>query len=54
VIIQYYQENAELEIFDAIFKFFVGIPQIIENPSIKDRANNHKFIDEYVYELSTE
>lgn len=52
VIIQYYQENAELEIFDAIFKFFVGIPQIIENPSIKDRANNHKFIDEYVYELS--
>lgn len=52
VIIQYYQENTELEIFDAIFKFFVEIPQIIKNPSIKDRANNHKFIDKYVEELS--
>lgn len=52
VITQYYQENTELEIFDAIFKFFVEIPKIIENPSIEDRANNHKFIDEYINELS--
>lgn len=53
VITQYFQENQELEIFDAIFKFFVELFVIISRPNqIKDRANNDKFIDDYLEELT--
>lgn len=53
VITGYYQENKELEIFDAIFRFFVEIPSIISKPVIKDRASHHKFIDAYLDDLSS-
>lgn len=54
IITHYFQENSDLEIFDAIFKFFIDLPNIIENPNaIADRANNGKFIDDYLAKLTT-
>lgn len=52
IITKYYKENYKLEIFDAIFKFFVEMPKIIKTPSIKDRANKNKFIDKYLEDIS--
>jgi hypothetical protein len=37
-----------------MFKFFCDIPQIIEKPQIKDRADAGKFMDEYVGSLTDE
>ena len=52
IVTEYYRANSELEIFDAIFKFFVEIPEFIKSPAIIDRVNNNKFIDEYIGGLS--
>ena len=49
----YFQRETSLEIFDAIFKFFVELPEMLNNPNqIEDRANKGKFIDDYLAELS--
>ncbi|MCK5460921.1 hypothetical protein KAI58_02960 [Candidatus Gracilibacteria bacterium] len=52
VITKYFQNKNDLEIFDSIFKFFVDIPEIIQSPKIKDRANTEKYIDEYLNNLT--
>ena len=52
VITGYFQNKSDLTIFDAVFKFFVAIPQIIEAPKIIDRVNSQKFIDEYLNDLT--
>lgn len=52
VLTNYFQENIDKEIFDGIFNFFVNISQTIKIPQIKDRANNGKYIDDYVNELT--
>jgi hypothetical protein len=52
VVTEYYQNNNSMEIYDAIFKFFVNIPEIISSPRIKDRANNNRYIDEYLSDLT--
>jgi len=52
VVTIYFQENTHLEIFDGIFKFFVNLPEIIKSAQIKDRANNDKYIDDYVNDLT--
>ena len=53
VIVGYFQNNQGLEIFDAIFKFFVELPEIIDNPNqIRDRANHNAFIDDYLKDLT--
>lgn len=55
IITNYFQENTSLEIFDAVFKFFLELPEVINNPNqIKDRANNGKFIDDYLEQLTDE
>lgn len=55
VVTQYFQENNSLEIFDAIFKFFTELLEIIDNPNqIRDRANVDKFIDDYLSEFTNE
>jgi len=55
VIAHFFQENKGLEIFDAIFKFFTNLPEIISNPNkISDRANNGKFIDDYLEQFTGE
>lgn len=55
VITRFFQSDSELEIFDAIFKFFYDLPDIINNPNvIRDRANQNKFIDDYLKDFSEE
>lgn len=54
VIARYFQYNADLEMVDAIFKFFREIPDIIARPQIKDRADQDKFIDAYLNDLTDE
>ncbi len=53
IVTIFFQENNNLEIFDAIFKFFVELPDIINKPNqIHDRANSDKFIDDYLDKLT--
>lgn len=53
VITQYFKDDRkEMEIFDAIFKFFCEIPKIIESPQIPDRADESVMIDQYVADLT--
>ena len=52
VVIEQFQQNSSLEIFDSIFVFFTEIPQIIKSPRIKDRVGNGKYIDEYLAGLT--
>lgn len=53
VITEFFQENQSLEIFNAIFKFFVELPKIVSIPNrIADRANSDKFIDNYLSDFT--
>lgn len=54
VITGYFQFDASLDIFDAVFRFFSELREIIETPKIPDRADSKKYIDEYVSTLSDE
>lgn len=47
-----YQQNKNLDIFDAVFKFFTELKQNILTPNIKDRADGSKYIDNYLNDLS--
>jgi hypothetical protein len=50
-----FQRNQYLDIFDAIFKFFIELPHIVNNPyQISDRADDVKFIDDYLEEFTNE
>lgn len=48
------RQNPHFDITDAMFKFFCDIPQIIEKPQIRDRADAGKFMDEYIGSLTDE
>jgi len=53
IITKFFLDNNKLEIFDAIFKFFTEIPDIINKPNqISDRANDDKFIDDYLQDFT--
>ena len=53
IITELFQEDQNLEIFDAIFNFFIRLPEIVNNPNqISDRANNDKFIDDYLEQFT--
>ena len=55
IITKFFQEDQSFEIFDAIFKFFIDLPEIINNPNqINDRANSDKFIDDYLEQFTDE
>ncbi|MBV9159909.1 MAG: nucleotidyltransferase [Candidatus Kaiserbacteria bacterium] len=47
-----FQRKPGLEIFDAVFNFFCGLPELIEKPQIPDRADSSKKIDAYVSGLT--
>lgn len=52
---KYFIDDSEMEIFDVIFKFFVDLPKIIDKPNqIRDRANEDKFIDDYLEKFTSE
>lgn len=49
VLTKIFQQEQNINIFDAIFQFFCDLPDIIAVPNqIADRANNDKYIDDYV------
>ena len=49
IITAYFKANPDMQIFDAVFKFFIELSNVIDNPNkIADRANADKFIDDYV------
>ena len=52
IVTAYFSNNAELEIFDAVFKFFHELPANIEKALIPDRADTSRKIDEYVDKLT--
>ena len=54
VVTGYFQEDSTLDIYDAIFKFFCDIPNIIDRSQISDRADASRNIDEYVDLLNDE
>jgi hypothetical protein len=55
VITKIFKQNPNIEIFDAIFTFFVNLPIAINTPNqIQDRANSDKFIDDYLEKLTSD
>lgn len=49
VLTRIFQENPNIDIFDAIFKFFYDLPNIILlSDQIADRADNNKYVDDYL------
>lgn len=55
IVTGYFKSNNNIDVFDTIFKFFSELPFVLRNPNrIADRANAHKFIDDYIANLSEE
>jgi hypothetical protein len=52
VVTGYFQNDPTLEIYDAVFKFFCDIPDIIQQSQIPDRADATRNIDAYVDSLT--
>lgn len=52
VITRYFQSDPELEIYDAVFRFFCELPSVMAGSKILDRTNTGKKIDEYVDTLT--
>lgn len=51
-VLHYLQENSQKNSWEVISTFFDQVKQIISEPQIPDRADNSKFIDSYVSELT--
>ena len=47
-----FEANPRFDLFDAAFTFFCRIPEMIARAQIRDRADNTKFIDEYINALT--
>ena len=54
VITGYFLDNSQLEVFDAVFKFFCDVPRLIERSQIPDRADANAKIDGYIDSLTPE
>jgi hypothetical protein len=55
VITILFQQNSDICIFDAVFSFFVDLPNIVSTPNqISDRANGNKYIDDYIEDFTEE
>lgn len=52
IITRSFLSNNNLELFESIFNFFTELREKIMKPSILDRADNTKYIDEYLNELT--
>lgn len=53
IITNYFQES-DSNIFDGIFNFFINIKEYLEKPRIRDRADETRFIDDYVNDFTNE
>lgn len=55
VVTKLFQNNKNIDIFDAIFAFFYNLYDVVNSPNqIADRANNNKYIDDYVEKFTPE
>jgi hypothetical protein len=55
VVTKIFKQNPNIDIFDAIFTFFINLPAVVDAPNqIQDRANSGKFIDDYLIKLTPE
>lgn len=41
-----------IEIADAVFEFFCALPDVIARPQVRDRADQAKFVDQYLKDLT--
>jgi len=46
--------NPRIEMFDAIFNFFLKLPNSFSKPQIADRADHTRLIDDYINDLNEE
>jgi hypothetical protein len=54
VITQQFQSDSDLDLLEAVFDFFIELPDLIENPDvIEDRAQSGKYIDDYLRGFTT-
>ncbi len=51
-IYRIFMEDKTITAADAIFEFFFRLPNLISRPQIPDRADQNKFIDDYIAHLS--
>ncbi len=49
-----FELNPRIEMFDAIFNFFLKLPDSFSKPQIADRADRTRFIDDYINDLNEE
>lgn len=55
VVTKIFLQHPQIDIFDAVFSFFVDFPNTVGSANqIPDRANNDKFIDDYLADFSAE
>lgn len=55
IVTKIFQQDQDIDIFDAIFAFFCDLPDIIGKPNqIVDRANSTKYIDDYLAKFTKE
>jgi hypothetical protein len=54
IITLYFRENPNLDIFEAIIRFFEELPQWISHAQIRDRADSSRYIDAYINDLTSE
>lgn len=54
IITQYFRQDSNIEIFDAVFWFFCDLPKNLEKSWIPDRADTAVHIDAYVDDLTSE
>lgn len=53
VITEFFRSNPDADIFEAVFSFFIELPDMVASPNqIQDRANQDKFIDDYLAEFT--
>ncbi len=53
-VLRYLRNNPDSNTWDTVVKFFMDIADIIEEPQIPDRADNSKYIDAYLEDLTDE
>ncbi len=47
-----YTHQPNLEIFDAVFQFFLQLPEAFSKAQVTDRADNTRYIDDYVNDIT--
>ena len=52
VITGYFVSDSQLEIYDAVFRFFSDLPQLMQRAQIVDRTDSKRLVDQYVQDLS--